>query len=326
MAFCTKLTELLQIKHPILLAPMGFISGGALASAVTEAGGLGLIGLGYGNQEWLDREYLAAGNSRTGCGFITWSLDRQPHLLDRALAHRPAAVMLSFGDPKPYAAPIKEAGAALICQVQTLSEAEKAVEIGADIVVAQGTEAGGHGSIRSTLPLVPAVADIVEQKNKDVVVVAAGGIADGRGLAAALTLGAHGVLLGTRFLAADEALVSSKVRAKVVAGSGDHTIRTRVFDIARRLDWPRHYTGRVLQNAFSSQWHGRESALEKNIDAEAARYAKATEADDIDTRVIFAGEAIDLIHKASPAREIVEEIMCDAEMALDRVTHMQFSP
>jgi nitronate monooxygenase len=302
MAFRTKLTERLQIKHPILLAPMGFVSGGALARAVTEAGGLGLIGLGYGDQEWLDREYLAAGNSRTGCGFITWSLDRQPHLLNRALEHRPAAVMLSFGDPRPYAAPVKEAGAALICQVQTLSEAEKAVEIGADIVVAQGTEAGGHGSIRSTLPLVPAVSDIVAQKNKDVVVVAAGGIADGRGLAAALTLGAHGVLLGTRFLAADEALTSSKLKAKVVAASG-----------------------RVLQNEFSSQWHGREGALEGNLEVEVTRYTKATEADDLDTRVIFAGEAIDLIHKTSPAREIVEEIIRDAEAALDRVIHMRAS-
>jgi nitronate monooxygenase len=325
MAFRTKLTERLQIKHPILLAPMGFVSGGALARAVTEAGGLGLIGLGYGDQEWLDREYLAAGNSRTGCGFITWSLDRQPHLLNRALEHRPAAVMLSFGDPRPYAAPVKEAGAALICQVQTLSEAEKAVEIGADIVVAQGTEAGGHGSIRSTLPLVPAVSDIVAQKNKDVVVVAAGGIADGRGLAAALTLGAHGVLLGTRFLAADEALTSSKLKAKVVAASGDHTVRTRVFDIIRRLDWPQPYTGRVLQNEFSSQWHGREGALEGNLEVEVTRYTKATEADDLDTRVIFAGEAIDLIHKTSPAREIVEEIIRDAEAALDRVIHMRAS-
>jgi nitronate monooxygenase len=112
-----------------------------LAKAVTDAGGLGLIGLGYGDQEWLDREFLAAGNARTGCGFITWSLARQPHLLNRALDHKPAAVMLSFGDPKPFAMAIKRADAALNCQVQTVADAMEAVDIGADIVVAQGTEA-----------------------------------------------------------------------------------------------------------------------------------------------------------------------------------------
>jgi nitronate monooxygenase len=112
MPFRTRLTEKLGIKHPILLAPMGFVPGGALAKSVTDAGGLGLIGLGYGDQDWLDREFLAADNVRTGCGFITWSLARQPHLLDRALDHKPAAVMLSFGDAKPFAIAIKRAGAA----------------------------------------------------------------------------------------------------------------------------------------------------------------------------------------------------------------------
>lgn len=271
MPIRTKLTEKLGISHPILLAPMGSVSGGALARAVTEAGGLGLIGLGYGDKDWLDREFLAAGNARVGCGLITWALARRPHLLDRALDHKPAAVMLSFGDAASFATRIKSAGAALICQVQTVAEAVAALDVGADIVVAQGTEAGGHGAMRSTLTLVPAVVDAVRERNNDVVVVAAGGIADGRGLAAALMLGAQGVLVGTRFFAAHESLGSQAAKAKIVAASGDDTVRTRVFDMVRRLDWPAAYTGRALHNGFSRQWHGREADLENSLAAEAIR-------------------------------------------------------
>src|SRR5262249_57225064 len=112
-----------------------------------------------------------AGNAPVGCGFITWSLARQPHLLARALEHKPAAVMLSFSDARPFAAAIKEAGAALICQVQTVAQAMEAVDIGTDIVVAQGTEAGGHGGMRSTLALVPAVRGAVGRGEGQVVVV-----------------------------------------------------------------------------------------------------------------------------------------------------------
>ena len=322
MPFRTKLTEKLGIKHPILLAPMGFVSGGALAKAVSDAGGLGLIGLGYGDQDWLDQQFLAAGNVSVGCGFITWSLDRQPHLLDRALDHKPAAVMLSFGDPKPFAIAIKRAGAALICQVQSVADAFEEVDIGADIVIAQGTEAGGHGGARSTLPLVPAVVDAMRERNDNVVVVAAGGIADGRGLAAALMLGAEGVLLGTRFLAANEALTSREAKAKVVAACGDDTVRTRVFDIIRHLDWPTHFTGRALRNAFSARWYGREGDLEKNLVSEAARYAQAAEMNDLDTRVVFAGEAVDLIRNVKPAAAIVETLVREAEEAMVRANRI----
>jgi nitronate monooxygenase len=179
MALRTKLTEKLGINHPILLAPMGTASGGALARAVTEAGGFGIIGFGYGNPDRIDSEFLAAGNAQVGCGFITWSLARQPHLLNRALQHNPVAVMLSVGDARPFAAAIKEKGAAFISQVQSVAQAVEAVDLGADIVVAQGTEAGGHGATRSTLALVPAVVDAVHERDDRIAVVAAGGIAAG---------------------------------------------------------------------------------------------------------------------------------------------------
>jgi nitronate monooxygenase len=276
--FSTRLTERLGIVHPILLAPMGSASGGVLAKAVSEAGGLGLIGLGYGNSEWLQREFRAASNARVGSGFITWSLVRQPHLLAEALDHRPAAIMLSFGDPAAFAPAIKKAGTLLICQVQTLRQSIEAVEIGADVIVAQGTEAGGHGAARSTLALVPAVVDAVRNRNHDIPVVAAGGIADGRGLAAALMLGADGVLMGTRFYASEESLAAREAKMRVVAAEGDRTLRTQVFDIVRRLDWPAPYTGRALVNGFSEQWHGREEDLGRSLKDEAERYARAADA------------------------------------------------
>src|SRR5262252_6818213 len=160
MALRTRLTERLGIRHPILLAPMGFVSGGALAGAVSAAGGLGLIGGGYADAEWLNREFAAAGNQRIGCGFITWSMARRPAALDEALRHAPAAVMLSFGDAAPFIPRIKKADALAICQVQSVRQARQALDEGAVIIVAQGSEAGGHGGGRSTFPLVPAVADL----------------------------------------------------------------------------------------------------------------------------------------------------------------------
>lgn len=173
----TVLNELFGIEHPILLAPMGNVSGGALAAAVSNAGSLGLIGAGYGDAGWLEREFQSAGEARIGVGFITWSLARNPSLLDQALEYKPEAVMFSFGDYTPFLAKVRPAGAKVICQVQTLAQALDAAADGVDLVVAQGTEGGGHGGTRSTLSLVPAVVDAVAPTP----VVAAGGIADGPG-------------------------------------------------------------------------------------------------------------------------------------------------
>src|SRR5712691_10049752 len=266
MALRTKLTEKLAIRYPVLQAPMGGSAGGILAAAVSAAGGLGLIGAGRGQvlgASGLDREFAASGNQRVGFGFITWGLAERPHLLDVALAHAPVALMLSFGDARPFIPRIRQAGIPVICQVQTLAMAREVLEQGADIIIAQGGEGGGHGSTRrGTLALVPAVVDAVEASGRDVPVVAAGGIADGRGLAAALMLGASGVLMGTRFCASDEWLGTPEAQAALVAGSGDDTLRTRVFYIARDSPWPIEFPGRGLANRFSERWHGREDELE----------------------------------------------------------------
>lgn len=318
MTLRTKLTEKLGIEHPVLLAPMGSASGGRLAAAVSAAGGLGMIGGAYGDPALLDREFAAAGNGRVGCGFITWALTRRPEALDHVLSRAPAAIMLSFGDAGAFLPAIRAAGVPAICQIQTLAQAREVLEEGADVIVAQGTEAGGHGASRATFPLVPAVADAVARSGRDVVVVAAGGIADGRGLAAALMLGAEGVLMGTRFLAAEESLAAPAAKARVAAASGDDTLRTTVFDIVRGYDWPQEYTGRALINRFSEAWHGRETALAEAEDSERASYAAAAASGDVDTAVVFAGEGVDLIHRVEPAGMILERVIREAEAALSR--------
>ena len=206
----TRLTQCLEINHPIIQAPMAFAAGGQLASAVSAAGGLGMIGGAYGDNNWLETEFQNAGNQSIGCGFITWSLDQQPHLLDQVIEHKPKALMLSFGNPAAYIEKIKSHGIKAICQVQTMKDAANAIDLGADIIIAQGSEAGGHGESRGTLNFVPEVADYIAAKSPDTLLCAAGGIGDGRGLAAALMLGADGVLVGSRFWASEEAIVAPK--------------------------------------------------------------------------------------------------------------------
>jgi nitronate monooxygenase len=313
MAWGNRVTEALGIEYPVLLAPMDLVASGTLASAVSQAGCLGLIGGGYGNAEWLEQEFAAAGNARVGCGFITWSLANKPELLDLALRHRPVAVMLSFGDPSPFVAKIKDAGAKLICQVQSLAQAKDAAAIGADILVAQGTEAGGHGATRSTLTLVPEIVDTLPE----VPVVASGGIADGRGFAAVMMLGAEGVLMGTRFYASQEAQGHPDAKQRIVEAGGDDTVRSIVFDISRRNVWPSPYTGRVIRNAHAERWFGRELELMRHPE-EAQRYREAREQGDFDIAAVIAGEAVGLIHDVLPAAEIVNRVVREAEALLTR--------
>ena len=312
MELRTALNELLGIRVPIVLAPMGGAAGAALAGAVSSAGGLGLIGGGYADKDWVERELAAADLSRVGVGFITWSLRGREAVYQRALEGRPRAVFFSFGDPAPYLPAAKAAGAKVLCQVQNLADAKRAAELEADVIVAQGAEAGGHGAARGTLALVPAVVDAVAP----LPVLAAGGIADGRGIAAALMLGAQGAVVGTRFLATPEALIHANAKARVVASSGDDTLRTRVFDIVRGRDWPKAFTGRAIRNAFTERWHGNEDKLARALPVEQPRFLDAMARGDMDNGLIFAGEALDLIAGEMPASRIVADLVNETVAAL----------
>ncbi len=309
----TALTRMLGIQHPILLAPMGSAAGGKLAAAVSHAGGFGLVGSGYADEKTIRRELSEAGNASVGIGFILWALDKNPAALDVALDARPAAVMLSFGDPTPYTKRVTAAGSKIICQVQTLEQAKQAADAGADIIIAQGRDAGGHsGMTRGTIGLVPAVVDTV---GPSIPVVAAGGIADGRGLAAALTLGAAGVSMGTRFTATRESLWDQAMKEKAVASGGDDTAQTRVFDIVRGAPWPAIYPGRALRNDFFDRWHGKEEVLAGEQKQVESTYLAAP-ATDFSQRVVWAGEGVDLVRDIPSARDVIERTVDQAAAVL----------
>lgn len=315
MRLQTSVTRTLRVDHPVLLAPMDLVSDARLAIAVLDAGGYAFLGGGYGDEDWLRREIaLLAAEARRrglpfGVGFITWSLARQPHLLDVALEHRPDSIFLSFGDAAPFAPRVHAAGAKLVCQVQTEAMARAALDAGADILVAQGGEAGGHGVSRGTLALVPALVDLA---GPHVPVVAAGGIADGRGLAACLLLGAGGVLLGTRFYATHEAAGARPAKDRITAASGDDTLRSIVFDISRRNPWPAPFTGRCLQNDHLRRWVGRELELLRAASHAPDTYAQARADGNYDVAAVIAGEAAGLIHEVIAARDVVHGMVADA--------------
>jgi nitronate monooxygenase len=315
MAISTELTARLGIRHPILLAPMDTISGSRLVKAVSDAGGFGILGGGYGDGARLETETakLKGFAGRFGIGFITWSLAKRPELLDIALDANPLAVMLSFGDPAPFAPDIKARGALLICQVQSEDMARQALDCGADILIAQGTEAGGHGASRTTIDIVPAIVDLAAGR---VPVVAAGGIADGRGLAAMMMLGASGVLLGTRFYASVEADGAEEAKQRIRAANSGETVRGVVFDWSRNLMWPAPFTARTLSNDHLRRWTGREIELMQRANEITVEYAAAKAAGNFDVAAVFAGECVGLIHDIPPAAEIVERIIAEADQIM----------
>lgn len=318
MPIRTPLCDLLGIEHPVLLAPMAGVSGGVLAAAVSQAGGLGFIGGGYGDAGWLERELDASLGTRVGVGFITWSLARQPHLLDLVLGRAPAVLMLSFGEFHSFLPRVRDGQTKLIVQVQTLEQAREAVDAGVDAVVVQGTEAGGHGGTRATLPFVPAVVDIAN----GIPVIAAGGIADGRGLAAALALGASGVLCGTAFFASNESQASDNAKQAAIRGSGDNTERSSVFDMARGLDWPPDWKLRTLSNAFTRRWSEDMDGLAQDLANEQARFEAARVADDTEVAAVIVGEASDLVHVSEPAQVILQRMIEQAENRMRHVSQL----
>ncbi|MEU7340125.1 nitronate monooxygenase [Streptomyces sp. NPDC007074] len=321
MTLATEFTRLCGVRHPIALAPMGGTAGGALASAVSRGGGLGLLGAGGGDLPWLERELplvAEGGHAPWGVGFLAWAAEVEA--VERALEYGPTAVMLSFGDPDPFAERIRRAGALLIVQVTDLEEARRALDLGADIVVAQGTESGGHGARRgrSTMAFVPVVADLAGP----VPVLAAGGIADGRGVAAALALGAAGALIGTRFQVAAESLADPSVTRAIVEGRGQATERSGVLDIVRGSRWPAAYTARTLAHPYLDRWRGREAELAADPRA-AEEYRDDVARGVVPPLPVWAGEGVDLIDDRPSAADLVRTLAARAEEALTRAAPAQ---
>ena len=284
---------------------MANVTGGVLATSVTECGGLGMIGGGYCDPEWLKRELGLSKDNKFGVGFITWRLAQSPSILDTVLERNPRAVWLSFGDIYPFVDKIKNKNIPLICQVQTVRQAKECKEKGADIIVAQGTEAGGHGGYRGSMALIPAVVDAVSP----LPVLAAGGISDARGIAASMTLGAQGAVMGTRFLASEESLASDPAKMSVVRSTGDNTTRSNILDYARGYDWPRPYTGRTIVNSFIQKYSKRDIQCQEDK----LNLKKDYEGESRDDPVVFAGEGIDMIHNVLPTKIIMDQIITDLQ-------------
>ncbi|WP_421873265.1 NAD(P)H-dependent flavin oxidoreductase [Nitratireductor rhodophyticola] len=314
----TRLTERFGLTLPLIQAPMAFVAGGALAAAVSRAGGLGLIGGGYGDRGWIEDQFAIAGDMPVGCGFISFALDDQPDLLETVLMLQPRALFLSFADPAPFLATVRKAGVPVICQVQTFRDACHAIDLGVDVVVAQGGDAGGHGQSRGTMAFVPEVADEIARRRSETRLCAAGGIADGRGLVAAIALGADGVVVGTRFWGAAESLVDRRLIQTTLAHTGDDTVRTRVIDTIRRIDWPERYSGRVLRTAFVDRWTDDEAGLRRALPTEEQRWQTAVEAADTSIVAPFVGEAVGLVDTEQSASDIIASISAEAQGILDR--------
>ncbi len=310
----TALTERLGVALPIIGAPMGGIAHGGLARAVTEGGGLGMLGVGSSDGvELIDREApvaSAGGRLPFGIGLMAWRLDHNPELLEHTVAVRPTLVSVSFGSPDPYIKVLHDAGIIVASQVHDAAGAIAAAAAGVDFLVAQGTEAGGHTGTVGTLPLLQIVLDAV-----DVPVVAAGGIGTTRGLAAVLAAGAAGAWVGTCLLACPEAATSPSARGKLLASGETDTILTRVFDVAQGLPWPEAFAGRALRNRFTDRWHGHEPALAADAGAR-RQLTEARKAGDYETAYVYAGQAVGLVRQSRPAAEVVRALGEGAESVL----------
>ena len=255
----------------------------------------------------------ASHTNRIGCGFITWKLDEDASaldwVLDHAPEHRPRAVMLSFGDARRYAARIAASGAALICQIQRMEQAPQALEAGATAIVAQGAEAGGHGmnalNGRATMTFVPELADWLAAHSPDTLLLAAGGIADGRTLAAAMVLGADGALVGSRLWATAESLAPQGAKELALRTDGDGTARSEVFDILRRKNWPAPYDFRAIRNPLHRQWEEHIDTLRSDPTAAREVYDAGVLAGDYTAAHATVGECVGLVHDCAGAADVV---------------------
>jgi nitronate monooxygenase len=309
----TPLTRWFDLSTPIIGAPMAGVSGGELARAVSGAGGLGMIGVSGAHSADFVAEQCAvpaADQLPFGVGLMIWLLETRPDLLEATIAAEPSLVSVSFGDPAPYVGPLHDAGIAVCAQVNTTADVHRALEAGVDIVVAQGTEAGGHTGRRATLPLLQEVLTLTDRP-----VVAAGGIATGRGMAAVLVAGAGGVWIGTPLLSCTEGLNAPSLRERVRAASGDETVLTRAFDVAEGAAWPERWPGRALVNDFSREWHGREEELRETPDARRL-VVEGRRTGDPAHAPVYAGESVGLVTSERSATDVVRELDAEAEKAL----------
>ncbi len=313
----TRICELLEIETPIALGGMGGGHTNAeLVAAVSEAGGFGALGCAFLSAQQI-REATAAIRSRTSkpfaLNFLLFVLDEECFVA--GLTERPAAIAFAWPRPdqdlKHYIQRAHDAGCKVTVMAGGVPEAEQAAAADADIIIAQGTEGGGHVAWMATMVLTPMIVDAVAPKP----VLAAGGIADGRGLAAALALGADGVLLGTRLLASKEAPYHDNFKQAIIRSDGHDTFLTDIPDIAMNVVWPGAMS-RVARNKFIEQWAAREWTLRQRQSEAAVRIRAAYEFGDVEQAPLFYGQDAGLIHDIPSAGEIIRRMTSEAEHIL----------
>ncbi len=316
----TRFTNLFGLDYPIMSAPMAMHSGGHLAGAVSRAGGLGSFG---GIQpergaEWLRSEiaYIRSQTDRDfAVGFITHLISVFRPMFDAALEERVPVIAFSFADPAPYVATAKQSGARVVCQVQSLKHAREAVEAGADVLVAQGNEAGGHTGTMNLLPLLVGVIDAYPE----IPVLAAGGITSGRALAAVLAAGADGAWLGTALLATPECVeVTDAYKDAIVESAGEDTVYTSVLDVVTVKmfgipPWPDGIAERVRREPIVDQWAGREAELRASPEAAVKQFTEGRARGD---QTVLMGQGAGMVKSVRPAGDVIREICEDAERIL----------
>ena len=313
----TRFTELLGLDYPVMSAPMSNHSGGRLAAAVSLAGGLGTFGgTNDFGPEWL-RQQIAYVRGQTerpfGVGFITQLIQYDTTNIEIALEERAPVFIFSFADPSPWLGRARDAGAVAICQAQSLELARQAVDAGADALLAQGNEAGGHTGEMNLLPL---LVELVE-RYPHIPVLAAGGITTGRALAGALAAGAEGASLGTAMLATPEAVeVPDAFKERVILSDGQDSIFTRLYDLLGTRPWPEGIAGRVYRNRLVREWDGRDAEVLARREELASDVAAARANGDPELSAVYMGQGAGRVNAIRPAAEVVRDICAGAESIL----------
>jgi len=325
MVFPTRLTELFGIVQPLVLAPMPRHADARLASAVCRAGGLGAFGAwrGLGIDEQYVRDTIAAIRRGTdqpfGAGFLTHDLPRSRSHLEVALEEQVPAVLLSFEDPTPWIPLIHDGGARVLCQIQSRDHARRAVDAGADAVCVQGVESGGHTGPLSLLPTLVWALETFP----DTPILAAGGITNGRALAAVLGAGADGAWLGTAFLATREATFQPSLAEAILNSDGTDTVRSKVIDVVMdnadpdRVPWLPHVALRSQQNEFIERWEGREAELAADSAALSAALRGLMKMDPTVMPMTF-GEGAGAVNRQASVADVVTAMTDDAHRLLAR--------
>jgi nitronate monooxygenase/enoyl-[acyl-carrier protein] reductase II len=313
MAIHTPVCDVLDIVHPVVQAGMAErFTNAELVAAVSEAGGLGILGcLGRSANDALEqiRRIRTLTDRPFGVNFVLHVMDEDT--FRACLAEHVAVFSFFRGDPAEAVERAHEVGAVTIHQITTVMEAERAWQVGVDVLVAQGCEAGGHMGPLPLLSLLPEVCATAGSRP----VLAAGGIVDGHGLAGALCLGAAGVLMGTRFLATPECPTPWVHKQAILDAALDDTVASGIWDILWGEVWP-GVKVRSIRNQMTEQWVGREDQLRAIVEEVRAAFERANEAQDPSLMALLAGQGAARIHDLKPAGQIVRDVVAEAEQIL----------